>query len=177
MLILLADDHPFYLDALERQITRTYRGSEVRSFTTVEGLCEALSATPADLVILDYSMSSPQGGESVRRVVELAGTAPVIVISGVANAADVTRCVAAGARGYMPKSMEKRVFADAVSLVLHGGTYLPIEFSLAAAQPVAEPAAESAGQAVGSLDTRDRELLDMIEEGVSNKEIARRLDV
>jgi two-component system, NarL family, nitrate/nitrite response regulator NarL len=177
MRIVLADDHPFYLDALERQLSKAFRGAKVQGFPSFEELCSALRDASADLVILDFSLSGTQADDPIRQVVALAGNAPVIIISGVANAADVQDCVAAGVRGYLPKTMPPRLFTDAVSLILHGGTYLPIESALtrpATAQPrKAEP--DNAGSP--ALDARDRDLLRMIADGLSNKEIARCMDV
>ncbi|HLO75338.1 MAG TPA: response regulator transcription factor [Magnetospirillum sp.] len=181
MRILLADDHPFYLDALERQLCKTFRGAEVQSFSSFEGLCTALGETSADLVILDFSMSDMNGTQAVRRVVSLAGSASVIVVSGVADTADVRGCIAAGARGYLPKTMDPRPFTDAVSVVLHGGTYLPIEYSAACA-PVSAPAAvppleKEIPADISALDDRDGELLRMIMDGLTNKEIGRRMNL
>jgi DNA-binding NarL/FixJ family response regulator len=183
MRILLADDHPFYLDALERQLSKAFRGSEVRSFPSYAELCEALREAGADLVLLDYSLPPPEEDDPIRRVVALAGGTPVIIISGVANADNVKACVAAGVRGYLPKTMSPRLFTDAVSLVLHGGTYLPVESALASltaiSQPVAAPPRKERQVATDGtgIDARDRELLQMIANGLSNKEIATNMGV
>ena len=178
MRILVADDHPLYLEALERQLSKAFRSAEVRGVPSLEGLYQALGDGPADLVVLDFSLSGTQRGGAVHQVVTLAGNAPVIIVSGVADVTDVQDCVTAGARGYLPKTMQPRLFADAVSLVLHGGTYLPIETALA--PPPAVPPIRNAEQISAdgsSLDSRDRELLQMIADGLSNKEIATNLGV
>jgi DNA-binding NarL/FixJ family response regulator len=79
--------------------------------------------------------------------------------------------------------MSPRLFTDAVSLVLHGGTYLPVESALASltaiSQPVAAPPRKERQVATDGtgIDARDRELLQMIANGLSNKEIATNMGV
>lgn len=174
MRILLADDHPFYLDALERQLSKAFRGAEIRSFPSFGPVCEALREAPADLVILDFSLPDAQADETIHELVSLAGNAPVVIMSGVANIGDVQNCLAAGIQGYLPKTMQPRQFIDAVSLILHGGTYLPIESALPAAK---SRKAEQGNTAAPVLDARDQELLQLIADGLSNKEIGRQLGV
>jgi len=178
---IIADDHPLYLDAACRQISRTFRKAVVRPFNSFDAALASLSAVPADLIMLDYSMPGMNGADGVRRACDVSGDASIIVMSGVALGADVAACIAAGARGFLPKTMEGKVFTDAVSLVLHGGTYIPAEFvggqrggeALVPSAPMSGE--DGKGMDPASFSARERELLQLIIAGSPNKDIARRL--
>lgn len=174
MKTIVVDDHPLYLDAACSQLKRAFPAAEVQAFTTFDDAVATLNEHGADLVMVDFSMPGMDGAESVRQIVEAANGKPVLVMSGVASPLDITACIEAGARGYLPKSMAGQVFVDAVSVVLHGGTYIPAEFIgalRAAAQAPDEP------DAFAQFSRRDRDLLRLIAAGASNKEIAIRLDL
>lgn len=180
MRILIADDHPLYLDAAKQQIARIFRKSETFLATSLAGVLDILSGTSVDLVMLDYSMPGTDGLSAVKRVVEAAGAAPVVVMSGVALEWDVIACIQAGAKGFLPKTLDGPVFSAAVSLVVSGGTYVPSELMLSSTMqaPVEPPPAE----ANGSLDPnafseREIALLRMVVAAASNKEIARAFDL
>jgi DNA-binding NarL/FixJ family response regulator len=170
---LLIDDHPIYREAISTLLSRTFRGAKIDCFARLNAALEFLATTSVDLVMIDFSLPDIEGCDGVSRVLAAAGGAPVLVMSGVAGAREAAGCIAAGAVGFLPKTMEGPVFTDAVALVLHGGTYIPAEF-------VSPPAEGSAGNrgtadAVGDcqdLDEREIELLRFIAAGASNKEIA-----
>ncbi|HLO77237.1 MAG TPA: response regulator transcription factor [Magnetospirillum sp.] len=178
MRIVIADDHPLYLDAARQQAMRVFRKAEVCATTSLAGALELLSAGQADLVMLDYSMPGTDGLSAVKQVVAAAKGAPVVVMSGVAMENDVYACIQAGAKGFLPKTLDGAVFAAAVSLVASGGTYVPTEFIVSA-----PPQAQSQpGEPKGSLDSgdfseRELALLKMVVAAASNKEIARAFDL
>ncbi len=171
MRAVIVDDHPLYLDAACRQISRAFRKAAVRSFVSFEAALASLAAEPAEVVLLDYSLGKIGG---VRQMISACGDAPLIVMSGVASDSDVAACISAGARGFLPKTMEGKVFIAAVSLVLNGGTYAPAEF--AGSGQAARPGGESRDKAMDAVfNDRERDLLRLIAAGTPNKEIARSL--
>lgn len=180
MRILIVDDHPLYLDAVRQQVARIFRKAEICSASTLAGALDVINASPVDLVMLDFSIPGTDGATSVKQIVSAAGAASVLVMSGVALERDVFACIQAGARGFLPKTLDAPVFAAAVSLVANGGTYVPTEFM---APPKAVPPS-SASSSDGSIkfdstDFSERELalLKMVVAANSNKEIARAFDL
>jgi DNA-binding NarL/FixJ family response regulator len=63
MKVIIADDHPLYLEAVRGQVVRSFSEAEVRTATTVDGVIDLLSQAVADLVMLDYSMPGMYGAE------------------------------------------------------------------------------------------------------------------
>lgn len=179
MRILIVDDHPLYLDAARQQVARIFRKAEIFSATALAGALDILSQTPVDLVMQDFSIPGADGVSGVQQVVAAAAPAPVVVMSGVAMECDVFACIQAGAKGFLPKTLDGPVFTAAVSLVANGGTYVPTEF---VAAPAPAPAPVTAVETDGTFDPNDfseRELalLKMVVAAASNKEIARAFDL
>lgn len=173
--VIIVDDHPLYLEAISRHVGRAFRGAEISAFSSLDGALDSLSNEPADLVVLDYSMPGMNGVEGLLRVLAVAGGAPVAVMSGVASRQDIFACIKAGARGFLPKTLEGRVVSDALSVIKHGGTYVPTDLLTNAAEVEAPtPPGEID---ISTLSPREREMLRMVSAGASNKEIARQLEL
>jgi DNA-binding NarL/FixJ family response regulator len=174
MRFIIADDHPLYLEAVETQVKRSSAGADVRTATTVDGVITLLLQAPADLIMLDYSMPGMNGVEGLRRVIAQAADAPVVVMSGVANRENVIECINAGAKGYIPKTLEGFMFSAAISLVAGGATYVPTEFVMAGTEPPAPPPSPAAD---AFYSERELAMLGMVIAGAPNKVIARKFGV
>ena len=118
MRILIADDHPLYLDAARQQLMRAFGDAVVESATNFTELHDLLAQGAADVVLVDYSMPGNTGLASLKSVVLAAKGAPVLVISGVAIGKDVEACIAAGARGFLPKTLDAKLVNSAISLAI-----------------------------------------------------------
>ena len=168
MRVIIADDHPLYLEAVGIQVTRTFAGAEVRTATTIDGVMDLLTGFAADIVMLDYSMPGMSGTEGLRRVIAAAGGAPVLVMSGVASRRDVVDCIAAGAKGFIPKTLQGPMFSAAISLVAGGATYIHTEFV-----STEMPVASITDSTEAFFTARELVMLRFLVSGASNKEIAR----
>jgi DNA-binding NarL/FixJ family response regulator len=180
MRALLADDHPLYLEAARIRLERLYPGIEVVEANTLPQALDQIGGDqPLDFVLLDFSMPGMNGPDGVRRAVGLVGSAPVAVMSGVADRREVTACIAAGAKGFLPKTLDANIFAAAVNMILLGGTYIPAEFAGEAASAGPPDGAANGGDSMSgkALSSRELQVLTMLTEGLANKEIARRLDI
>lgn len=173
MRVLIADDHPLYREAVQAQVVRTFPGAETMLVGTVgDAIARLRGEPPIELVIVDLVMPDATGAGGVRGIVEAARGAPVVVISGTLEQSDVRACIAAGARAFVPKVTDPKVFASALTIVVAGGTYVPTEYLTA---PNAPPTQESGGTRLEQLAERDIDMLRMLVAGRSNKEIAREL--
>lgn len=182
MRIIVADDHPLYLEAIAMHLERLDAGAEICRATTVDSALALLAEASANLVLLDFSMPGDGGGEGLKRVIAAAGQAPVVVMSGVAVESDVLACINAGARGFLPKTLEGRLFTSAISHVIGGGTYVPAELVAAMVRagtsksdPSVSPPHEL--QAFGEFSERELALLSRVVAGEPNKVIARAMDI
>ncbi|RAU23950.1 DNA-binding response regulator [Paramagnetospirillum kuznetsovii] len=178
MKILIADDHELFRDGL-RHVLDQFEGPP----TIVEAadFPEALAIVQADkdigIVLLDLSMPGMAWTEGLGKLKEmLPATVPVIVLSASDDRRHVLQAVNMGASGFIPKTSSSRVMLSALKLVMSGGVYLPTalletDSSDSDGTPVAGDAA------VAALTPRQKEVLALLGQGKSNKEIARVLEL
>lgn len=169
--VLIADDHPLMRDAL-RPVLRDLFGSAVtiHDADSVEASLAALDAESFDLILFDLCM--PGGGDAAALMVarERAAAAPVVVISHREDAAVVRQSIAAGAAGFIPKSLNTTLIRSALQLVIDGGQYFP---SWAFTEREAAPVAGE--RDLSALTRRQRTVLRLLGEGQSNRQIAEQL--
>ncbi len=118
MRIILADDHPLYLDAARQQLTRAFAGAVVLTATLFSEVFDLLRQGPVDILLMDYSMPGNSGLAGLKSIIAAAKGAPVLVISGVAIGKDVEACIKAGARGFLPKTLDGKLVVSAISLAV-----------------------------------------------------------
>ncbi len=181
MRILVADDHAVVRAGMVHTLNGLAPGVEVREADSPQSVYSALAAEPAfDLALLDLFMPGGDGFELVAGVCDRYPELPVVVLSASEDPRHVRKAIDCGASGFLTKSAGHDVMLGALKLVLAGGVYLP-PFALAPPKGTAdEPTPEEERHAAGrvlleSLTPRQREVLKLMGEGLSNKEIARQL--
>jgi len=169
VLILVIDDHPLYRDALARLLPQIFADTRVLSAGDWAGAARLLDAERGvDLVLLDLEMPGTRGRGALAALRADQPGIKVVIVSASEDAAEARRCLAEGAQGFIPKSARTEVLAAALRLVCEGGVYLPP--LLLEATP--------ANQAVGAaLTARELQILVLLCDGLSNKAIARRLQI
>ena len=173
--VLIADDHPLYREAERAQVERAFPGVETILVGTSDEAVARLGIEPAvDMILVDLVMPGSNDARGVRRVVEAARGVPVVVVSGIIEPQDIRACIAAGARAYVPKTIDPQVFASALTIVAAGGSYVPVEFLAGepgfGQGPTPPPSSDL-------LTAREFEILRYVVGGHSNKEIARELGI
>jgi len=128
-----------------------------------------------DLVLLDASMSGMENFDGLRRVVKNLDDVPVIVTSPSENPTQIFAAIRNGARGYIPPSSKPCVLQHALPLVMAGGLYIPASAFRGKRLGALRAPERLSPQMTSSLTQRQREIIIMLAEGKSNKEIARGL--
>ncbi|MGB0854527.1 MAG: response regulator transcription factor [Pikeienuella sp.] len=170
MRILLADDHELVRDTISAFLQRE-GGFEVLSTNDYFSAAEIIKKRgPFDLVLLDYSMPGMEGLATLSAAKALNRDRPVALISGAADKAIAQDALAAGAAGFLPKSMAAKSLISAVKFMIMGEQYAPIDFMTAEDPEVDHPLKSK-------LSERELQVLDGLCKGHSNKEIARDLDL
>ncbi len=126
MKVLLVDDHPLILAALQSVIEGFGDGTEVVAVDAADKAQAALAAADDfDLVLLDLSLGDIDGFEVLADMRQRYPGLPVVVISATERHADVIRALDMGAMGFVPKRTSNRGLVEALALVMAGGVYIP----------------------------------------------------
>jgi len=133
----------------------------------------------ADVIILDITMPNMNGIETARELLKRSPAAKVIMLSLHDTKAMVEEALAAGARGYLTKETATRTVVEAVIEVHAGRRYLcpRIAHFVVEAGPMGKRGSRQRGAATAELTGQERNVLQLIAEGHTNKKIAARLDV
>lgn len=142
-----------------------------------DGFALAEANPDLDLVMLDINLPDMDGYDALTVFSSRFSTLPVIMLTASESRHTMRRCFDAGASGYIPKSSSADVMLSAIQLVLAGGVYVPPSLTITRKLP--EPGRKIALglESLGKLTDRQAEVLSHLQDGISNKQIAERLNV
>ncbi|WP_431858395.1 response regulator [Azospirillum sp.] len=182
MRILIGDDHVLFREGLRRLLEQLKEGSvfvEASNFDEMLEICGG-GGEAFDLILTDLRMPGWPGFSGIQALREKQPQGKVVVISASEAHHDVRDALEHGAAGYIPKSSSVKIMLSALDLIFSGGVYVPptvlregtaadVGGEARGAMPPADPALEQL------LTQRQREVLERLREGKSNKQIAHEL--
>ena len=173
--IIIADDHPLFRGALRQAVNGIFRHLHVIEAGTLEEATAAISSEPeVDLVLLDLKMPGVNGFSGLTFLRSQYPAVPVIVVSGIEDAATIRTCIEFGASGYIPKTSSIETMHGAIATVIGGGQWTPphIRLDIGADKETADLV-----RRLASLTPQQMRVLTMLSEGLLNKQIAYELSV
>ena len=171
--ILLADDHNVMRAGL-RLLLESHPGFKViAEASNGHQAVEKAMATRPDIAVLDIAMPNMSGIEAAQRIsAQLAQTA-IIILSMHSDEGYVLRALKSGARGYLLKDSAESDLIQAIKVVSEGKAFFSPEISKVLAEDyVREINLRGAEDSYDLLTSREREILQLVVEGRSNKDIA-----
>ncbi|CAN5635683.1 response regulator transcription factor [soil metagenome] len=168
--LLVADDHPILREGLVA-VLRTYPNFEVVGEATdgreTVRLAERLAP---DVILLDLEMPGMDGVEVLEKLRDTGSAARTVVFTAYDTDERILGALRAGARGYLLKGASRQEIFDAIRTVHAGGSLLHPVVTSRLLDSMREPETES-------LTLREREVLELLAEGLSNREISAHLFV
>ncbi len=180
--LMVADDHPLFREAIAAVIAAGLPDSRLLEAESLdEALRQAGACAALDLVLLDLGLPDASGLEGLRALRTAHPWLPVAILSADQERRTILDALDLGAVGYIPKSTPRRDLLTALAQLLEGQVYLPPDIMRG---PTVVPRASPAGAGMPSPGPRFAELTDKqlevllrLSRGVSNKVIARELDI
>lgn len=168
--VLLADDHSLFLEGLSLLLAREFE--IVGSVTDGRAMVEAARNLNPDLIVLDLGMPILNGVEAMRQVRGMIPAIKLVVVSQQSDRPYVQAAFRAGASGYVLKQSAAAELVGALKAVLAGQYYVAPQLAAGALGGQGEVAVNPSEMFGGSLTARQREVLQLIAEGKSAKEVA-----
>jgi two-component system, NarL family, nitrate/nitrite response regulator NarL len=175
--VVIADDHPLYRDGVARTLAE-------RAGFQVLGVCGSADDAVLlaerhrpDLALLDISMPG-SGIEAARRIAALGTATKIVMLTVSERDEDVMEALKAGAHGYVLKGVGASELLDIVRTVASGGSFVSPTLAARLLQAMQKPDRRGlSGDRLSSLARREEQILELVAKGLSNKEVARELDL
>lgn len=163
--LMLVDDHPLVRDGLRARLEAVAGLCVVAEADSADAALEIAPRAAPDLVLMDIGLRGANGIDATRQLRALQPALRVVVLTMHDTAEYVREALRAGASGYVLKDSPAAEIVEAIHAVMAGGQYL--------SAPIA--AAMQRGSGDDRLTPREREVLALIAEGLSSRDIGERL--
>jgi DNA-binding NarL/FixJ family response regulator len=169
--IIVADDHPVFRDGMHRIVQRLYPLATVLEAGSFEGVLSLSRAgPPPSAFVLDLLFPGFEPGASIRALRDEFDRATIIIVSMIDDDEAIQGVMAAGADGFIGKAVPPSEIGSAIEAIRNGEVVVK--------QSDDNPLSTRAPAAgLSDLTPRQREVLQFLARGKSNKEIARELDI
>jgi DNA-binding NarL/FixJ family response regulator len=180
---VVADDDPFFRLALASVLTDHFGIVRVHQVASYDDALETLAERPVvRLALFDLAMPGMGSPSNLAAVRECHPEVITVVVSGSQRREDVFLSLRAGVHGFVPKGTSVEALVEALRMILDGFVFVPTFVTRIDGGPTDRTAPRSAeretgGGPAGCLTSRQRQVLDLIVAGQSNKEIARSLSL
>lgn len=173
--LLIADDHPLYRDALKGALSLSSHAPQIIETDDLNSTVEALTNSDIDLLLLDLHMPGSSDLFGFLHIQKQFSDLPIAVISGTQDTALISKIVALGAIGFIPKTASADEIKQALDSMLEGDVWLPesIRIQIKEVDKTFSELAEN----VASLTPSQYKVLCCMRDGLLNKQIGFNLDI
>ncbi|GAA5443603.1 nitrate/nitrite response regulator protein NarL [Microbulbifer sp. NBRC 101763] len=174
--VMMVDDHPLFRKGLKQLFAMEPSLELVAEASSGEEALELAKQYEPDLILLDLNMRGMDGLDTLRAMRAADVSSRIVILTVSDNNADVVSCIRAGADGYLLKDMEPEDILDQVIQATHGKLAISQRLTEILASALRKPD-NSGADTLSTLTSREYQILQLIADGLSNKLIARELDI
>lgn len=174
MKILIADDHALFRDGLAMRLEEINPDIILHQAATFSQAVKILDKeNDINMIIVDLDMPDMKWEDGINELKNKAPDVSMVVISASEDIRNIRKILATGIKGYIPKRSDPKIMHNALKLILEGGTYIPP----ALIENTSESSSSSHRSNGKTLTNRQSQVLDLIAQGKSNKQIAYEMGV
>lgn len=170
MKVLITDEQSLFRDGLSLRLKQINQDINILQSSNLTEMQKILSKEQdIDIVILDIDLAELNAAEIINKIKTLAPLAKIVAISSSEDTRNIKKILSCGVKGYIPKRSDSNILSGALKLILDGGTYIPpvmldngLDYS----------SYNNSNTLKKNLTNRQSQVLDLIAQGKSNKQIA-----
>jgi DNA-binding NarL/FixJ family response regulator len=170
MKVLITDEQSLFRDGLSLRLQQINKDISILQSSDLIEMQRILSKEmDIDILILDIDLAELNSAEVIGKIKATSPNTKIVVISSSEDTRTIKKILSYGVKGYIPKKSDSNILGGALKLILDGGTYIPpimldnhIDYSIH----------NSNGAPKKNLTNRQSQVLDLIAQGKSNKQIA-----
>lgn len=175
--IVIADDHPLYREGVARTLQDDPEIEVVGQGQDAISAAELTESLLPDVVLLDLSMPGGGGIAALRRIMEMEVPPKVAMLTASEEDDDVMQALKAGALGYILKGVGSRDLVTVVKDIARGQSYVSPTLAARILNAMRAGAAPRPANPIDDLSKREEDILRLVADGKSNKEVGRVLDL
>jgi len=174
--VAVIDDHPLFREGVTRSLSEIDGFEIVAEGSSRDDAIRIAEETRPDVMLLDISM--PGGGlNAIPLILQVAASQKIVILTVSEANEDVAAALRDGAKGYILKGIGARALAEVIRTVASGESYVAPTLSAKLLTGRLFDAGPAKSDLVSALTAREQEVLHLVASGMSNKQIARKLDL
>lgn len=170
MKVLITDEQSLFRDGLSLRLKQINQDIEILQSSNLAEMQKILSKeSDLDILILDIDLAELNATEIINKIKNLSPNIKIVAISSSEDTRNIKKILSCGVKGYIPKRSDSNILSGALKLILDGGTYIPpamldngLDYN---SHQISSPLKKN-------LTNRQSQVLDLIAQGKSNKQIA-----
>ncbi|MBU1013237.1 MAG: response regulator transcription factor [Bacteroidetes bacterium] len=172
--VILVDDHQMFRDGVKSVLSDEENIAIIGEVGHANDLYKLLESTSPDLIITDISMPDISGIDITKYVSKNFPEINILILSMHSNEEFITKALNAGANGYLPKDTSMNELLQAINIIAKGENYFNKGISDTILKSMVNKSKISKND---NLTSRELEIVHQVVEGLSNKEIAEKLNI